>query len=187
MSMMERRGVVRWLALSLMVLPLASCSQLIVKSDFDPEADFTHYATYRWFQPPKPHARSIESAALFDISIRKAVDEELSARGFREADGSKPDFGVSYHVGVQEKVDVSTTEYRSWRGRLVDQRVNVHPYKEGTVVLNLIDADTKQLAWRGWATGIVDNPGRVRENIGAIVQQILAKFPPEEAKPTRTF
>ncbi len=187
MCMTKMRRVARWLALSLMVLPPVSCSQLIVSSDFDPDADFTHYTTYRWFQPPKLNSRSPEGSALLDISIRKAVDEELLARGFREAKGSKPDFGVAYHFGVQEKVDVSTTEYRTWRGRLVDSRVDVYPYKEGTVVLDLIDAETKQLAWRGWATGIIDNPARVRENIDSIVGQILARFPPGEAKPTRTF
>ena len=57
----------------------------------------------------------------------------------------------------------------------------VHHYKEGSIVLEIVDNKTNQLVWQaigqGALTGIVD-PRDADEQVAEAVKQILARFPP---------
>ncbi|NIR68637.1 DUF4136 domain-containing protein, partial [candidate division KSB1 bacterium] len=57
---------------------------------------------------------------------------------------------------MKQKVDVSRVDYGYWRGR-PRGRVYRHRYKEGTLILDIVDPQLKQLVWRGWAVGVVGN------------------------------
>jgi hypothetical protein len=54
-------------------------------------------------------------------------------------------------------------------------------YKEGTLVIDLIDRKTEHLVWRGVGTGAVRDmkPG---DDLSGAVGQILEEFPPGEAR-----
>ncbi len=57
----------------------------------------------------------------------------------------------------------------------------VREYVEATLVLDVVDALTNQLIWRGWATARLDHdpkPKAVSEYIQAAVGKILEEFPP---------
>jgi hypothetical protein len=57
----------------------------------------------------------------------------------------------------------------------------VIPYDEGTIVVDVIDARTNALVWRGWAqdsvTGIADHPGRMADYVDAAMRKIMERFP----------
>ena len=58
-------------------------------------------------------------------------------------------------------------------------------YTEGTLVIDLVDMDEKELAWRGIATGTVQenpDPQKSQQRLDSIVAQILANFPPGKNK-----
>ena len=60
--------------------------------------------------------------------------------------------------------------------------MDVHQYEEGTLILDFVDADAKELIWRGTATKALDSnptPEKIEKNIGNVVAKILAKFPPK--------
>ena len=53
---------------------------------------------------------------------------------------------------------------------------------EGTLIIDMIDASTKQLVWRGSATGVLDenpSPEKVTQNVNNAVAAILAQYPPK--------
>ena len=68
-----------------------------------------------------------------------------------------PDFRVAVHFGSREKVQVTDWGYgyapsrRYYGGGGVD----VYTYTEGTLILDVVDATSEQLLWRGSATGAV--------------------------------
>mgnify|MGYP001596272249 CR=1 FL=1 len=107
----------RFLAFAILgsILALVSCATLSIHTDYDRETDFSHYRSFAWV-PAAGAGR--ELASLNDRRIRRAVEADLEAKGYRTAGGGAPDFLVNYHTAVREKVDVSTTTYRGWRGRL---------------------------------------------------------------------
>ena len=56
----------------------------------------------------------------------------------------------------------------------------MNKYKEGMIVIDIIDAKTDELVWRGWGTGIRGNRDDVNEIIKEAVIEILMDFPPKE-------
>lgn len=57
----------------------------------------------------------------------------------------------------------------------------VHKYREGTIVLEVVDSKSNQLVWQGAAEGALtglDNPEDAQEQINKAVRDLLANFPP---------
>ena len=61
----------------------------------------------------------------------------------------------------------------------------VETYTDGTVVVNLIDAKTKQVVWEGEVDDVVNlpvtNPVRATQQIDAAVAKLFAKYPPQSS------
>jgi hypothetical protein len=94
-------------------------------------------------------------------------------------DESNPTFLVAIHGGVEDKVNVSSYGYYyGYRGYWGGPHLDVHQYQEGTLVIDLIDAQTKELFWRGWASQVVDQTDDPTRKINEAVAKILANFPP---------
>ena len=100
---------------------------------------------------------------------------------------SAPDFHVVPHVSTQEKIEVNNWGYRygpydMYRGTYYGSGgVPTYSYEEGTLVLDFVDTETKQLIWRGSAKAEidrVDSPEKSWEIIKKAVGEILKKYPP---------
>ena len=58
----------------------------------------------------------------------------------------------------------------------------VETYTDGTIVVDLFDAKTKKLAWRGVATKEISNkPEKVSEQIEKAIEKVFKNFPPKGA------
>jgi hypothetical protein len=114
---------------------------------------------------------------LLDKRIRRATNRELSAKGLTLRESGPADLLIVYYVSIRNKLDVYPA-YGYWRpwGR----RVHVHSYREGTLVLDLVDPALDQMVWRGWASGVVGHPEESEERIGEAVAEILQRYPPDE-------
>lgn len=170
-----RRGL---LALGAVAL-VAGCSTVEVNYDYDKEADFSKYKSYAWMPPP-PQGRP--SSDLVSERIERAVTNELGAKGFRE-DANAPDLLVLYHVGTKDKIQVTDWgySYGSYYWGMGGRSVDVYEYEEGTLIVDLVDAGTKQLAWRGWGTTTIDRtkpPDQITAMVNDVVAAIMKKYPP---------
>lgn len=179
---------IRTLAAVAACIWFAGCSQYDIKYDYDVDSNFSAYRTYAWIPQQIDEGRvnattAVQRNTLLDNRIRSAVDATLATKGLT-ADEQNPDLLVVYHTGMQNKVDVTdwgysySGSYWGWAGRDID----VYNYTEGTLLVDLVDAKTKQLAWRGSATGVVDpgrSPEEVQERINDVVAQIFANYPPK--------
>jgi hypothetical protein len=164
-----------------LLLAVSGCATMNVTIDYDEEADFSKYQTFDWIkQKPKPPRNPRVNAALLDKRVRSAVEDQLVLKGIRRVTSEKPDFLIAYHIGAQNKVDVTTYGYHYGpRGRRWGRHVEVHRYKEGTLILDFVDPAIDQLVWRGSAVGAARAPAQLEERIIEAVAKILAEFPPE--------
>ena len=184
------------LSLVLLALPVGCASPIKVTHDFDPAADFSSYETYAWISQepliaPKP-GQSSDSyiSPLEDKRIRRAVNRELMARGYREVDDtSLADLVVSFTVGREEKLRVYDSPatggvyvgrgyggygYGGWYG---GSSVRVDQYTEGTLALEFFDRQSKQALWVGLATKRITRSDDSEEVIQRAVAAILEDFP----------
>jgi len=169
------RAILSFFAL-FFLLSLTSCSPIHVRTDYDREVDFSRYRTFKWMPVPKKrHKKTVRRGSLLDRRLRRAVERELEAKGYIIKESGKTDALLAYHVGVQNRVDIERYGYGYW-GR----RTYVHRYKEGTFIIDIVDAQAKQLVWRGAAQGVVGRSGNSEEKINKDIAKIFEKYPPEE-------
>ncbi len=175
------------IALSAIVMIGGCGTSINVNYDYDVNAHFEDYKTYDWVPRAKSGAGSARQAQqqsdLLDKRIKGHVDAALSEKGMSVTSNS-PSMLVVYHVGVQDKVQVTDWGYRysdhywGWGGRDID----VYNYEEGTLILDFIDAGTQELVWRGAGSVALDSssdPGKSDELIRKVVGKIMSQYPPK--------
>jgi hypothetical protein len=175
----------------LLVLLAGGCSAPIsVNFDHDPKHDFSASKKYQWQQPSKEvvtaHGFPLRSD-LLSARIEEAVARELKPRGI-EAVEEAPDFLLVYYAAVETKIDVTVIDNHYYGGAggrhgwVGGTSVHKREYEEGTLLLDVIHAESKKLVWRGIAKGEVDmlaSPEKKSERVGEAVKLLLEGFPPK--------
>jgi hypothetical protein len=169
-------------SVSLLILSvlLAGCSTVSYSHDFDTGVDFAKLKTYEWIpQPPNSQVETLDAQR-----IKKAIDDELAARGLR-IDSGKPDFVLAFQVKTRMRTDVrdwSAPHRYGWYWD--DRRIEVRQYEEGTLLIDMYDPGSKKMIWSGRATAALAStppPPDVREKkINEVVRGILEAFPPRK-------
>jgi Domain of unknown function (DUF4136) len=155
-----------------------------VKTDFDHQANFSQYKTYSW-QEIKP------ANSLWDARIKNAVDAQLAAKGWTQV-ASGGDVAIVAIKTTQTQRSLQTFYDGmgggwGWRrfggGGFGESTTTEQDYKEGTLVVDLYDAKTKQLIWRGSAEDTLSSKADKNEkNLDKGVAKMFKKFPPGSAK-----
>jgi hypothetical protein len=143
-------------ALLATTIVLNACGGIPVSTDYDPDWQLQQPATYAWMdRPQKAVVDPLIDNDLVERRVHRAVAEQLEGKGLREGTAANATVLVTYHVGEEEKLDISSFHsnfgyYPCWRcyGPGFDSDVWVSQYTQGKLVIDLIDAKTKQLVWR---------------------------------------
>jgi hypothetical protein len=170
-----------------LVLVCLSCSGIRVTTDYDPAADFTKVRSYAWLDEQSGvQGDRADVTSLLDRRVRRSVDTELQKKGLSSVDRAGADALVTYHLGVETKLDVNTidTGYgygRGWYRGGVSTHTTVTEYQEGTLLIDLVDPKAKQLIWRGSGQARIrrsSTPEEREQRIDEAVAEILKSFPP---------
>ena len=171
-------------------LVLTACASPIrTQHDSDPEADFAKYRSFAWISEdpvmwPRPGVVNSKYISPIDEQrIRRAVDADLLAKGYRRAESLDiADLVVSFTIGSQQKLKTNSTAGRSstyggrggWYG---GSSVRVSTYTEGTLALEFYDRETRHAVWVGWASKRLSKSDDSEKIIGKAVAAILEEFP----------
>jgi hypothetical protein len=179
----------RSLGLVLLLVPFLACQSITVSTDWDTTKDFSQFKSYAWMPHPPDHPdHERYHNALIDARVREAVNTEMAARGMRYSTLEGADLLVTYYLGMEQKLDVSTIYtsygygYRGWYGGgpvAADTRVS--QYEEGTLMVDILLPPNKDLLWRGTAStrvGRSSNPEKSQKTINKAVGKMFKKFPP---------
>lgn len=137
----------------LIILTACSPTPRDVVFDYDPEASFREYQTFYWSDEILSENREqpLFYNSLVKKRIKKAVESELTGRGY-ELSEDNPDLLVNAHMIVEEKTEYQNYGASPYRFYYPDN-VRVSNYKEGTLVIDLIDRAQRQLVWQGYYAG----------------------------------
>jgi len=173
----------KFLPLLAILILATSCSPVRVVTDYDRNANFGEYNSFAFYKP------GIDKAQISDLDkkrILRAIDSELSARGIQKSEN--PSILVSIFTKEQERVDVYNNNFGwgwGWNpwwygggfwGNTVSRST------EGSLYIDLIDANSKELVWQGVGSARLITSGDIdkkEERIREIVREILAQYPPE--------
>jgi len=173
----------------------AATTPVDVSTDFDRNVTFAQYHTFRWYQD-KPMAgvdTTYKYNTFLDQRIRNAVESQLARKGLTKAEG-RADLLIAYDVKIVTKQAARPDYayapgfgygYSYWYGYRYDYGYSrfsrpmlIEEYKDGTIIIDLVDAKDNQLVWRGWGQMEVDEANISEAEVNKIVTNILAKFPP---------
>jgi len=162
----------------------SACASPKVGYDYDHSASFTAYHTYEWVSGKQEVTgdKRLDNA-LVDARIRQAVEAQLRSKGYTAPAAAKPDFYVAYHVGMKDMMKGSSTQnYIGDRAHGTYTTLSdIQPYKEGTLLIDIVDAASNQLVWQASALTEVHpgmTPEERNERIGSVVRAMLSHFPP---------
>ena len=164
-------------ALAVWSLAAGGCALRSVDSYLARGASLDSYRTYAWGPADRGGTGDVrlDNNEIFQERVRTAVEKQLASRGFERA-ADAPQLLVHYHASVTQRIDLSESE--PWTS-CDDCRPFI--YDAGTLVIDLVDAGTGDLLWRGWSDAnidrVVDNQRWLEEHIDETVGRILERLP----------
>jgi hypothetical protein len=171
----------RLAAIGILAAALSGCASMTVRSYMERGVDFQRYHTYRWNQAEALSTGDprLDNNEFFDARLRTAIDGELAAKGFAKTTADAADLLVHYHASVTQQVDIRELDPGSRYCEEVDCRPFI--YEAGTLFVDLVDARTRTLVWRGWAEGsvegVIDDQAWMEARVDEAISRILQKLP----------
>jgi len=155
------------------VLCVAALAQ-DVHYDYDRDANFGAYHTYRWSEDKEPGVDQ-----LMDQNIRRAIEEQLSAKGLQKSD-QNAQLLVTYHAALDKE-----KQFTGWgmgprwsgMGQASSSTIDV-----GKLVVDLYDPSMKQLVWRGDVAKTLDrktDPDKNYKNLQKAMAKLFKNYPPK--------
>lgn len=167
--------------LLLLAVGMTSCSTVKVASDYDQNVDFNQYKSFAFFKP------GIDKAEISDLDkkrILRAIEEEMMSKGFTKSE--EPDLLVSIFTKTKENINIYQNNrfgygygwgWYPWYWGAGQNTVSTT--SEGTLYIDLIDSEGKELVWQGMGTAaLAKEVNKKQERISEIVEKIFEKYPP---------
>jgi|GEM_PF-3188379 hypothetical protein len=171
-----------------------------------PDTDFRAYRTFafgtaRLYRPPDPLANvstvpnapppvTEEEAAALVARVRRALTTTLGARGLTPAaSGRAPDLLVNFVAGartrqqIREGSDDTTarpdTTTGDWWSPASENWFRSRDVRQGSIVLDFIDAKTKRPVWRAFVSAEVGDEKQITdEMLQKLADRVLKDYPP---------
>jgi hypothetical protein len=150
-----------------------------VNYDYDRSADFSKFKTYAWVRGTNLNDE------LNHKRVVGAIDAQLVSKGLSRVESqSHADVLVAYHANFDDNLQINGfssgfggPRFGNFSGTATTQRIVT-----GTLVVDMMDARTRAIVWRGFAEHDV-NPGAKPEkrdkNITKATEKIFKNYPPK--------
>lgn len=181
--------------LPLTILFLAASTLLAqdVRYNFDRNADFAKYKTYKWV----PIKDATKVSDLVDKQIKSAVDAELSTKGLTKVEGDKADLYIGYQpaIGQEKQFNSYSTGWGygpgwggGWYGGGMGSTStygSTSTIYSGQLDLDMYDSSGHDLVWRGVVSKTIDpkaKPEKQQKNLEKAIKKLLKNYPPQVKK-----
>jgi hypothetical protein len=164
-------------AASLALLGAITLAQSVTY-DFDRSANFASFKTYTWVRGTNLPDQ------LNHQRIMGAVDAQLALKGLARVD-SNADVLLAYHATFDEDVQISgfSSGWGGYRfGGMRNGTATVDEILVGTLAVDVVDAKTNAIVWRGMATKEIDvkaSPEKRDKNINKAAAKLFKNYPPK--------
>jgi hypothetical protein len=165
----------------LLLMVFGSCSERIrVYTDKDATRDIRLFSTYQWDEIKNLEAANnpIYYNELNDKRIKMEVNTQLQSHGYKLLEG-EAELTAHYHIVVNtETVSRDMTNFYHGARWLETDRA-AYTLREGTLIIDLMDAKNGELIWRGYAISVLDEfrPDISEKVMEEAITKIFLEFP----------
>lgn len=187
-STFGRMAAVVALTAALFAAGCATTSGPKTRIDYDKAADFSVYRTYGF--PKETGTDRGGYSTLVTSYLKSSMSTAMEARGYKYSE-DHPDLLVNFFMNTRERTEIRSSPnaslgygyygyryglYNAWPLYDEDRTVT---YKVGTLNIDIVDAEKKQLVWEGVAEGRVSeeemqNP---KAAINGVVTELMRQYP----------
>jgi hypothetical protein len=164
-----------------------ACSSVPIRggADFERGYDFAQYSSYTWDEPgdhPTGDPR-LDDNPFFLHRLHAAIHWELATRGIQygRGEGLGAALTVHHHASVRDRVEVFEADRETRYDSEYGEGTQVLQYEEGTFLVDIADARTGDVVWRGWATldlsRALSDPEVMRDQIDEAIEKMFESFP----------
>jgi hypothetical protein len=151
-----------------------------VTTDYDRSANFASFKTYAWIRGTEVPDQ------LNHKRIVQSIDAQLADEGRRRVDESAdPDVLIAYHVNLDRDLQINGFSSGWGAYRWGGNRSGTARAEElivGTLVVDMIDAHTRTIVWRGTASKDVDQGASAEKrdkNARKAMEKLFKNYPPK--------
>lgn len=173
--------------LALLGVFLFSCgtSYKILKPKKETGFKLSDYTTFGFFDIEAQGDTISENFEKRISTIKKAISENLQTRGLDEA--RDPGLKINIATSVKEEIQTRQTDFRteglprymgqrrySWKS----EEVPVGKYREGTLMIDIVDAANNKMVWQGGVEGIIPEKSQnFDQDINKAIADIITSIP----------
>jgi hypothetical protein len=160
------------LALSALAITMVStiAAAQDVSVNYNHSQSFAAYHTYAW---GGNNANQIQNSILAQVA-QQDIDSAMQGKGLQE--GQNPDVILTASGGMKQQ-----TSYSAWGMRGIGGGMGgITPEQNviGTMIVDLYDAKSQSLIWRGIAQGTLNNNGNKNQQlVQKAVQKMFKQWP----------
>ena len=172
------------IVLSILILFTIGCSSVKVFVDYDETVNFSNYYNFHFLNERNEVKDNTQRSAyiiepFFERRARREITTVLSNKGFQGATHPRhSDFLITFYATARNKVEMAPPTYRAGRAGRQVRPGRVYQYKQGTLIIDVIDKEKRELIWRGVGTGVLDKNDPTK-NLLQSIEKIFEDFPPK--------
>lgn len=171
-----------------------------VKTDFNPDIDFTVHKTFAFVAGVETTKTGLLADPVMRERLKNFIAGAMELRGMKEVPrDQKYSLAVRYWVARQQKTEESVTSIGvggmyggypymyggyppywggAW-GWCYEEYV-VRNYVEGTLIVDLLNPDTKELVWRTYLRQKIEDRAKAYDEAKGHLAESFALYPPSE-------
>lgn len=156
--------------------------------DYDRKADFSVYRTFGF--PKETGTDRGGYSTLVTSYFKSSVTTMMEARGYKYTQ-DHPDLLVNFFMNTRDRTEVRSQPnaslgygyygyryglYNAWPMYDEDRTVT---YRVGTINIDIVDAEKKQLVWEGVSEGRVSDEAMAnpKVTVNAVVTELMRQYP----------
>ena len=158
-------------------------SQNLISYDRSEGVDFSKYKTYQIYSLDVKNIPEFEPKKTGLNMLLEEIHKQMVARGYEKVN-ENPELLINLGVTITAEVQTRETDIRD--ARYMGQRnyhweseeIVIGHYKEGTVTLDLVDANKNKMIWQAISGGVVsEKREKNKKKIVRGVQKLFKKYP----------
>jgi len=187
--MFSRRSVAGFTSLIAAAALLAGCATPKgppTRIDYDKKADFSVYRTFGF--PKETGTDRGGYSTLVTSYFKNSVTTAMEARGYKYSE-DHPDLLVNFYMNTRERTETRSSPstgygyygyryglYNAWPMYDEDRTVT---YKVGTINVDIVDAEKKQLIWEGVSEGRLSDEAMAnpKVTVNGVVTELMRQYP----------
>lgn len=149
-------------------------------------APYASWHSFAWKSPTLGGVRNpILDSGILSTRVERAVLHTLTALGYHATKNpDQADFVVTYHTALATwdqggpSFGFAYGTFGPGYNTVFISQPGNRQIREGSLILDVIDAHSGLLVWRGWITSALEQSNYSQQAVDRAVLRIFSKFPP---------